>query len=427
MTESLQAPRGTRDLLPAETGRWAAVEAVLRGVFSRYCYRELRTPIFEQTELFVRGIGEATDIVGKEMYTFTDRKGRSMTLRPEGTAGVARAYAEHALGQGERGEAKFFYLGPMFRYERPQKGRYRQFWQAGAEAIGFPEPAADAESVAMLVTALRALGLKDLVVDVNSVGDVETRDAFRSRLQDFVGAWRGPISAESRARCATNPLRILDSKDPQDEELVAKAPKVTNYLSTRSSAHFAGVLRHLDRLGVPHEVNKTLVRGLDYYSDTVFEVLSSDLGAQSAVAGGGRYDGLVGQFQKQGRPAVGWGIGLDRLVFLLEQRGLMAGEAGAQVAVCCMGPRAYAEGLAQAQRLREAGLAVWMDLGGKRSLKSQFKQADAEGCSLAVVLGEDELLKGQASLKDMRTGEQSPVALEALAVELGRRLVQGVL
>jgi len=422
VSEALQAPRGTRDLLPSETARWAQVEAVLRGVYARFGYRELRTPIFEHTELYVRGIGEATDIVGKEMYTFSDRGGRSLTLRPEGTAGVVRSYVEHSLGAGERGEAKLFYLGPMFRYERPQKGRYRQFWQAGAEAIGYADPAADAESIAMLVLALRELGLKGLQADVNSVGDAETRADFRTRLQDFVRGWGGSISNESRARLETNPLRILDSKDPDDAELVAAAPKVTNHLSTRSSAHFAGVLRHLDRLGVPYEVNKKLVRGLDYYSDTVFEVLSSDLGAQSAVAGGGRYDGLVGQFQKQARPAVGWAIGLDRLTVLLEQAGLAPGRAGSQVAVCTLGGPAFGRGLAIAQSLREAGVSVWFDSSGQRSLKNQFKQADAEGCSLAVVLGEDEIARGEAALKDMKKGEQAPVALEGLVAEVKRRL-----
>lgn len=425
MTESLQAPRGTRDLLPAETARWAAVESVLRDVFARFGYGELRTPIFEHTELFVRGIGEATDIVGKEMYTFPDRKARSLTLRPEGTAGVVRSYVQHSLGRGDNGEAKLFYLGPMFRYERPQAGRYRQFWQAGAEAIGFADPHADAESIAMLVLALRTLGLKDLCVDVNSVGDAETRAAFRARLLDFVDAWHGPISAESRARCAVNPLRILDSKDPQDAELVAAAPKVTNHLSTRSSAHFAAVLRHLDGLGVPYQVNKTLVRGLDYYTDTVFEVLSSDLGAQNAVAGGGRYDGLVGEFQSQGRPAVGWAVGLDRLIGLLETRGLMDGEGRTWVAVCCMGPRAFARGLILAQELREAGVRVCFDVGAKRSLKSQFKQADAEKCHWAVVLGENELMSGKASLKDMMKGDQFEVPLAEVVAEV-LRLVHSI-
>jgi len=422
VSEAMQAPRGTRDLLPAETSRWAAVEATLRSVFTRYGYRELRTPLFEHTELFVRGIGEATDIVGKEMYTFPDRKGRSLTLRPEGTAGVVRSYVQHALGQGERGEAKLFYLGPMFRYERPQAGRYRQFWQAGAEAIGYSGAAADAESVAMLVTALRSLGLKDLCVDVNSVGDADTRAAFRAQLVAFVEGWKGTISAESRERCRTNPLRILDSKDPDDRELVAAAPKVTDHLSERSREHFEAVLRRLEALGVPHRINKTLVRGLDYYTDTVFEVLSADLGAQSAVAGGGRYDGLVGEFQSQARPAVGWAIGLDRLTWLLEQRNLCPGEVGAEAAVCCLGPEGFAAGLAAAQRLREAGVRTWFDASEARSLKNQFKQADAEGCRVAVILGSDEVAQGVATVKDMRSGEQVKVPLADLEPEVRRRL-----
>jgi histidyl-tRNA synthetase len=407
--------------LPADTARWAAVEAVLRGVFNRYGYRELRTPVFEHTELFVRGIGEATDIVGKEMYSFEDRKGRSITLRPEGTAGVVRSYVEHSLGLGERGEAKLFYLGPMFRYERPQAGRYRQFWQAGAEAIGYADPAADAESIAMLVTALRELGLKDLEIDINSVGDAETRASFRERLLDFLREWKGEMSAESKARMETNPLRILDSKDKADEELVAWAPKVTNHLSSKSSAHFAAVLRHLDRLRMPYIVNKKLVRGLDYYTDTVFEVLSSDLGAQSAVAGGGRYDGLVGEFQKQARPAVGWAIGLDRLTWLLEQRQLMPGTVGSQVAVISVG-RAAGAAMGLAQELREAGLRTWFDASGQRSFKNQFKQADAEGCHLALILGEDELAKGEAGLKDMARQEQVSIKLDAAVAEVRKRL-----
>lgn len=422
MSEALQAPRGTRDLVPADTARWAAVEAVLRNVFNRYGYRELRTPIFEHTELFERGIGEATDIVGKEMYTFEDRKGRKVTLRPEGTAGVVRSYVERSLGAGERGEAKLFYLGPMFRYERPQAGRYRQFWQAGAEAIGFGDPASDAESIAMLVTALRELGMKDLLVDISSVGDAETRSAYRERLLDFLKDWKGGMSAESKARMETNPLRILDSKDPADQELVDWAPKVANFLSTKSSAHFAGVVRHLDRLGIPYQVNKKLVRGLDYYTDTVFEVLSSDLGAQSAVAGGGRYDGLVGQFQKQARPAVGWAIGLDRLNTLLEQRGLMSGDPGAEVAVIQLGGPAFGPALGLAQQLREAGFRTWFDASGARSLKNQFKQADAEGCAWALILGADELAKGEIGLKDLKAQQQESVKLADAIDEIKKRV-----
>jgi histidyl-tRNA synthetase len=408
--------------LPKDTPRWQAVEQLLRGIFARYGYRELRTPLFEHTELFERGIGEATDIVGKEMYSFPDRKGRSLTLRPEGTAGVVRSYVEQHLGAGERGEAKLFYLGPMFRYERPQAGRYRQFWQAGAEAIGFGDPASDAESIAMLFTALKELGLKDLLVDINSVGDAETRTAFRERMLDFLKGWKGDMSAESRARMDTNPLRILDSKDPADAELVDWAPKVGNHLSTRSSAHFAGVVRHLDRLGIPYQVNKKLVRGLDYYTDTVFEVLSSDLGAQSAVAGGGRYDGLVGQFQKQARPAVGWAIGLDRLIYLLEQRNLMPGEPGAEAAVIHLGGASFGPALGLAQALRESGVSVCFDASGARSLKNQFRQADSEGCRWALILGADELAEGRIGLKDLKAQQQESLPLAGAVAEVVKRL-----
>jgi histidyl-tRNA synthetase len=356
------------------------------------------------------------------MYTFPDRKGRRLTLRPEGTAGVVRSYVEQHLGAGDRGEAKLFYLGPMFRYERPQAGRYRQFWQAGAEAIGFGDPASDAESIAMLVTALRELGMQDLLVDINSVGDAETRASFRERLLDFLQGWKGDMSAESRGRMLTNPLRILDSKDAADAELVDWAPKVGNHLSTRSSAHFAGVVRHLDRLGIPYQVNKKLVRGLDYYTDTVFEVLSSDLGAQSAVAGGGRYDGLVGQFQSQGRPAVGWGLGLDRLISLLEQRGLVPGQTGLEVAVIHLGGPSFGPCLGLAQQLREAGVSVWFDASGLRGLKNQFKQADAEGCRFALVLGADELAKGEIGLKDLKAQTQENLPLANAVKELLKRL-----
>ena len=422
MSETLQAPRGTRDLLPVDTSRWQAVETVMRDVFARYSYRELRTPIFEHTELYERGIGETTDIVGKEMYTFPDRKGRRLTLRPEGTAGVVRSYVENHLGAGERGEAKLFYLGPMFRYERPQAGRYRQFWQAGAEAIGFGDPASDAESIAMLITVLRQLGMKELVVDINSVGDAETRENFRGRLLEFLETWKGSMSAESRGRMQTNPMRILDSKDPADAELVDWAPKVGNHLSTRSSAHFAGVVRHLDRLNIPYQVNKKLVRGLDYYTDTVFEVLSSDLGAQSAVAGGGRYDGLVGQFQSQARPAVGWAIGLDRLTWLLEQRGLMQGAPGADIAIIHLGGPSFGPALGLAQQLREAGAKVCFDSSGLRGLKNQFKQADSEGCRLALILGADELAKGEIGLKDLKAQVQESIALVEAVPEALKRL-----
>jgi histidyl-tRNA synthetase len=420
--ELIKTPRGTRDLLPADTRLWQKVEAALRRVFGAYGYEEIRTPLFEATELFVRGIGEGTDIVGKEMYSFHDRKGRSLTLRPEGTAGVVRAYAEHALGAGENGEAKLYYIGPMFRYERPQAGRYRQFWQAGVEAIGFADPLADAEVVAMLVQGLAEAGLKGLSVDINSVGCRDCRPAYLELLKAHLKAHASELSAESQQRLLTNPMRILDSKDPQDAEVVDAAPKTTNHLCSACSAHFAAVLRHLERAGVEHQVNKKLVRGLDYYSRTAFEVLSGDLGAQNAVAGGGRYDSLVGELSGTDRPSVGFGMGLDRLVQLLSSPSAEGPSAPAQVAVICLGSPAYGVGFGLAQELRALGVSVWMDLSRKRGMKNQMKTAGGSGVRYALILGEDELAKGEASVKDMNSGEQAALPLKGLAAAIAGKL-----
>ncbi len=423
MSEAPQAPRGTRDLLPAQTRRWREVERVFHDVFRRYGYGELRTPLFEATELFVRGIGEGTDIVNKEMYTFDDRKGRSLTLRPEGTAGVVRSYVEHRLGQGDLGEAKLYYIGPMFRYERPQAGRYRQFWQAGVEAIGFADPVADAEVVAMLVTALRECGMADLSVDINSVGCPACRPAYLDSLRAHLLACKESLSLESQLRLETNPMRVMDSKDPKDKEAVDAAPKVTNHLCSACSAHFAQTLRHLERMGVPHQVNKKLVRGLDYYTRTAFEVLSGNLGAQNAVAGGGRYDGLIGQFLGKPRPAVGFGVGLDRLLSLLGEpsleQALSAGAAAqADVAIAALGTPAQSQALALAQRLREAGLAVSLELAPGKSLKSQMRAASSSGARHTVILGEDELAQGVATVKHMDSGQQVSVPLAELLKHL---------
>ncbi len=422
MSETLKTPRGTRDLLPSQTPLWQAVEAAFREAFRRYGYAEIRTPIFEATELFVRGIGEATDIVGKEMYTFADRKGRSLTLRPEGTAGVVRAYVEHSLGAGEAGEAKLCYIGPMFRYERPQAGRYRQFWQAGVEAIGFSEPLADAECISLLVDALGASGLKGLSVDVNSVGCPACRPPYLEMLRAHLASSRDSLSAESQARLETNPMRVLDSKDPKDQAAVDAAPKTTNHLCRECSAHFASLLRLLERAGIEHQVNKKLVRGLDYYTRTAFEVLSSQLGSQNAVAGGGRYDKLVGQFLGAERPAVGFGVGLDRLVSLLEMAGSQAGSLPVQVAVVALGPAAYGPAFALSQELRALGASVWMDLSRKKSMKAQMKAAAELGARYALILGEDELARGEAALKDMASREQSALDLKGAAKAVAGKL-----
>jgi histidyl-tRNA synthetase len=396
------------------------VEQAFRGVFNRYGYDEIRTPLFEATELFVRGIGEHTDIVGKEMYSFEDRKGRSLTLRPEGTAPVVRAYVEHNLGRGEAGEAKLYYIGPMFRYERPQAGRYRQFFQAGGEAIGFEEPLADAECIAMLVTALEASGLSGLSVDINSIGCRECRPPYLELLKAHLRQNMDTLSAESKTRMEVNPMRVLDSKDPQDADAVDSAPKMTNHLCTACSAHFAAVLRHLERAKVEHQVNKKLVRGIDYYTRTTFEVLSSDLGAQSAVAAGGRYDHLVEQFSGIPRPAVGFAVGLDRLLMLLEQK-QGAVVSSLDVAVVALGAASYGPAFALAQELRGLDLSVWMDLSGKRSMKNQMKTASQLSARWALILGEDELKAGQAALKDMGSGVQVTLPLEDLARQIKGR------
>lgn len=421
MAELLKTPRGTRDLLPSEIGRWQKVEASLREVFRRFGYEEIRTPLFEATELFVRGIGEVTDIVGKEMYSFTDRKNRSLTLRPEGTAGVVRAYVEHNLGSGDAGEAKLYYIGPMFRYERPQAGRYRQFWQAGVEAIGFAEPLADAEVMAMLVQALEAAGLEGLSVDVNSVGCRDCRPAYLELLKAHLMAHESELSAESQERLKTNPMRILDSKDPKDQEIIDGAPKTTNHLCSACSAHFAGVLRHLERIQLPYQVNKKLVRGLDYYTRTAFEVLSENLGAQNAIAGGGRYDRMVAELGGPERPAIGFGVGLDRLVQLLEAKG-ESSVPQLDVAVLALGSSAQGPAFALLQALRRRGHSAWMDLSGKRGMKSQMKQASALGARWALILGSDELARGEAAVKNMENGSQESLALTGVVDILSGRL-----
>jgi histidyl-tRNA synthetase len=420
MPEPVQAPRGTRDLLPAELRLWQRTEETMRRVFERHGYGEIRTPLFEATELFARGIGEGTDIVSKEMYSFLDRKGRSLTLRPEGTAGAVRAYWERSLGQGESGEAKLYYLGPMFRYERPQAGRYRQFWQAGVEAIGFADPLSDAEVISMLVMALSECGLKGLSVDVNSVGCPQCRPAYLELLRAHLHEHEAELSAESRERLKNNPMRVMDSKDERDAKAVSTAPKVTNHLCTDCSAHFAALLRLLERAGVEHQVNKALVRGLDYYTRTAFEVLSESLGAQNAVAGGGRYDRLVGQFGPHERPAVGFGLGLDRLIQLLA--GAEAPKESVQVALLALGALAYGKVFEWVVELRRLGISSWMDLSKKRGMKNQMKTASALGARLAVILGEDELKNGAASVKDMATGAQDSVPMATLIETLKRRL-----
>ncbi len=316
MAQRFQAPKGTRDILPADTALWAAVEAAARAVFGRYGFREIRTPIFEETELFARGVGESSDIVGKEMYSFVDKGERRLTLRPENTASVVRAYVEHGMHRQPQ-PVKLFYIGPQFRYERPQKGRYRQFHQIGAELLGGKGAESDAEVLLMLVAFFRELGFRDLKVLLNTVGDGPSRASYRETLLRFLELHREKLGEESVRRMATNPLRVLDSKSPQEQELLAEAPQLRDSLSQQSRAHFAAVCAALEQFEVVYEVSPRLVRGLDYYTNTVFEIVSEGLGSQNAICGGGAYEGLVEELGGPATYGVGFAIGEDRLLDVL--------------------------------------------------------------------------------------------------------------
>ncbi|HVS01968.1 MAG TPA: histidine--tRNA ligase [Thermoanaerobaculia bacterium] len=407
--------KGTRDLLPPEAGVWAAVEETARRVFALYGYEEIRTPILEHTELFVRSVGEATDIVGKEMYTFADRKGRSLTLRPESTASVARAFVENGL-QAWPLPVKLFYVGPQFRYERPQRGRYRQFHQIGAESIGDAAPAADADLLAMLARFLRDLGFSGLEVRLNTVGDAASRDRYRQALVSFLEPRRDRLSEESRRRLAANPLRILDSKDAGERELLAAAPQLADHLSAAAAEHFTGVRALLERLGVEYRVDPRLVRGLDYYTHTVFEIVSRQLGAQDALVGGGRYDDLVGALGGPTMPGIGFAIGQDRLLEVLPEAFRARVVRRPSVLVVPVGAVDPGEVLALCEELRAAGLAAEGEVG--RSLRSALKRADRQGVRHVVVLGETELARGAVQLKDLQQGTQGEVPRQALAAAL---------
>ncbi|MFQ3680459.1 MAG: histidine--tRNA ligase [Pseudanabaenaceae cyanobacterium] len=404
--EEPKALRGTRDLFAPEIALWQKIEAIAQAHLTRARFTEVRTPILEATELFARGIGEATDIVGKEMYSFVDRGDRPVTLRPEGTAGVARAAIEHQWCTPGTVH-KLWYRGPMFRYERPQAGRQRQFHQLGIEVLGSDDPRADAEAIALAYALLQALGLPELVVDLNSVGTPADRQAYRQALMDYFGAHREHLDDEARDRLARNPLRLLDSKDPQIATLAATAPNILEYLGAESKAHFAQVQAYLETLAVPYRLNPRLVRGLDYYTRTAFEIQSQALGAQSAVCGGGRYDNLIAELGGPPTPAVGWAMGLERLVLLL-------GEPPAppllHAYVVARGTLAAPFSLKVTQTLRAAGLTVDLDLT-QAKFDKQLKRAAASGALAAVVIGDDEAQRERVQLKWLQTGDRQEVTL----------------
>ena len=409
--EALQPVRGTKDILGEDQRRFTHVVGQARATAALYGFDEWSTPIFEDTRVFARTLGDTSDVVTKEMYTFADRGGDSLTLRPEGTAGICRALVTGGLTQAL--PQKVFYTGPMFRYERPQKGRYRQFHQIGAELIGSPDPLADAEIIALGWDILGALGLAhDVVLELNTLGDAASGRAYRAALVSYFAAHRAALSPDSRDRLERNPMRILDSKDAGDRALVTDAPTIAAHLTAEAGAFYDGVKRHLTGFGVPFTENPRIVRGLDYYSHTAFEFVTTRLGAQGTVMAGGRYDGLVAEMGGPPTPAVGWAAGIERLSMLLAE----APVAPRPVAVVPMGQDAEAAGLSLLQAMRRAGLRAEMAYRG--NFKRRMERANRIGARVAVILGGDELARGVAQVKDLETGTQVEMPLADVASSL---------
>lgn len=422
MSKSLQAIRGMNDILPAQTSVWRYLETTFAQLLDSYGYNEIRLPILEFTDLFARGIGEGTDVVDKEMYTFLDRNEESLTLRPEGTAGCVRAVLEHGMTGGGQVQ-KLWYAGPMFRYEKPQKGRYRQFHQIGVEVFNQPGPDVDAELIVLTARLWKRLGMSDAVtLQLNSLGSSEARATYRDALVTYLQQHFEQLDEDSQRRLTTNPLRILDSKNAQTQALLADAPTLHDYLDDESRVHFDGLKRRLEAAGIAYEINPKLVRGLDYYGRTVFEWVTDKLGSQGTVCAGGRYDGLVTQFGGKPTPGVGFAMGIERLVLLLETLELVPEELNppAHAFICAFGEAAELAALGLAERLRDAlpGLRLLVNAGGG-SFKSQFKKADKSGARFALILGEDELAGRVVGCKPLRDdSEQQSIAWDALPERL---------
>ena len=399
---SINAPKGTQDLLPAVTPQWQAVERIARETAELYHFAEIRTPIFEHSELFHRGVGETTDIVHKETYTFDDRGGRSLTLRPEGTAGVVRAVIENGLVNDAGARLKLFYIGAYFRYERPAAGRYRVHNQFGAEAFGIAEPEQDVECIELQMDFYRRAGLKDLAFRINSLGDKESKERYRAALVAFLSPKSEQLSEDSKRRLTENPLRILDSKDPRDVEAVKGAPPATESLSDKSKSHFEKVASLLQQAGVAFSIDGSLVRGFDYYTDTLWEVTAGGLGSQNAVGGGGRYDNLVEALGGRATPGVGFGCGLERLLIALESQGVpIETKSKPLVWLVSIGDAARDANLKLLQQLRASNIAADMDPTG-RSPKAQFKLADREKAAICLITGDSELANNVIEMKDMK-------------------------
>ena len=411
--------KGTKDILPAESHQWQHVEAIVRDVFHTFNYKEIRTPIFEQTALFSRSIGELTDIVGKEMYTFEDRSHDSVTLRPEGTASVIRAYIQNNLAE-QLPLTKVYYIGPMFRQERPQAGRLRQFHQFGAEAIGSPAPDVDAEIIAMAIAVYRKLGIHQYALKINSVGCEKCRPAYKAALQEELRKIAPQLSADSQRRVDQNPMRVLDSKDEMDQSLTAGMPLINEFLCVECSEHFKKVQRLLTSFGIDFAVDSRMVRGLDYYTKTAFELTSTALGSQDALAGGGRYDLLTQELGGKATPGVGFAAGIERLLMVLDKTGYaIPDNRHPLLFIAAADDSAREWALAETIRLRERGIGTETDLL-RRSLKAQMREADRQGATFVLVVGARELEEGKAALKRMQDGTSELISLDAIASTLQR-------
>lgn len=423
MAKNIQAIRGMNDYLPADTALWQRIEGTLKQVLGSYGYSEIRLPIVEQTPLFKRAIGEVTDVVEKEMYTFDDRNGESLTLRPEGTAGCVRAGIEHGLLYNQ--EQRLWYIGPMFRYERPQKGRYRQFHQLGAEVFGLQGPDIDAELILLTARWWQALGIAEHVsLELNSIGSLEARANYRDALVAFLEQHVDVLDEDCKRRMYSNPLRVLDSKNPDVQALLNGAPRLSEYLDEESREHFNGLCELLSQVGIPYTINERLVRGLDYYNRTVFEWVTSSLGAQGTVCAGGRYDGLVEQLGGRATPAVGFAMGLERLVLLVQAVNPdFKAPATVDVYVISSGAGTQSAAMALAESVRDAApqLKVMTNYGGG-NFKKQMSRADKWGARAALILGENEVAAQQVVVKDLRSGEQETLAQSEVAARLASML-----
>ena len=409
-----RAPKGTKDILPSQSAKWQYIEKMIREICARFGYREIRTPVFEHTELFLRGVGDTTDIVQKEMYTFLDKGERSITLKPEGTAGVVRSFVENKLFAAAQPTKMYYLSTPVFRYERPQAGRLREHHQFGIEAFGAPGPSIDAEVILVALSLFKTLGIEKLTLHINSIGCKACRPAYNVALKEYLKQNEDALCRNCRERMQTNPLRTLDCKEESCRKIVADAPTMLGYLCDECQAHFDGLKQRLESVGVRYEIDPFIVRGLDYYTKTVFEIISTDIGAQGTVCGGGRYDALVEELGGPATPGIGFGLGIERLLLVLESLGIELPEPRVcDVYVCALGKAAGIKGFEIATVLRDAGIRAECDHMG-RSLKAQMKYANKIGAARAVILGDDELSRGIAVVRDMTNSTENEVPLEEL-------------